>query len=145
MDVVNVTNGHGANKPKFSVSIYKEKKQKEERNHLGLKHSLHLLAAGPNFFLDAGCFHPQNDITNLNKTLRNFGGSSKARGQRLEIYPGAIGTRAFIKPGRFYFEVDVNFYVHRHLREDQLFEIGMAQGEEIDKNFTACACRYAWM
>ncbi|KAL3846861.1 hypothetical protein ACJMK2_017815 [Sinanodonta woodiana] len=99
----------------------------------------------PNFFLDTSSFHPQNDITNLNKTLTNFGCSSKARGERLRIYPGALGTRAFAKPGRFYFEVDVYLYVHHHLREDQIFEIGMAQVDEIDKKFTACACRYAWM
>ncbi|KAK3601956.1 hypothetical protein CHS0354_001779 [Potamilus streckersoni] len=99
----------------------------------------------PDMVLDEGTVHPQCFLTSDGKSLKNTMGRGPVSALGLKNYRGVIATKAFSKSGRFYFEVIVHFFIKRQLRQDLIFEIGIARRNEIDKHYTADGSPYAWI
>ncbi|KAL3846860.1 hypothetical protein ACJMK2_017814 [Sinanodonta woodiana] len=98
----------------------------------------------PNFAMDGSTIDETNLLMNCGKTLTNWGGCT-AGYYRSRKYQGAIGTRSFATPGKFYFEVDIKFTIYRRLQEKLLFEIGIARREETERNRTVSGSKYGWV
>ncbi|KAL5004045.1 hypothetical protein ScPMuIL_017501 [Solemya velum] len=85
----------------------------------------------PEFHFDIASVHAQNEVTDNRKSLTNQKPKGTGRGYTngLQYYRGVLGTRPFSKLGQYYFEVSINFFVKRSLRQDLIFEVALCRRE----------------
>lgn len=71
-------------------------------------------------------------------------GTGKGYTNGLQYYRGVLGTRPFSKLGQYYFEVSINFFVKRSLRQDLIFEIALCRRGDVDNNYSVDCNKFAW-
>ena len=59
-------------------------------------------------------------------------------------YRGAMASRPIQKAGLYYYEVGIVYKVQKLIRQEHVFEVGLAKLEYIDKHSTVDCHPYAW-
>ncbi|CAG2210136.1 TRIM56 [Mytilus edulis] len=91
----------------------------------------------PNITFDSNTVHQYRDVSEDGKTLKNqsIGGQRLigSNERRLKNYRGAISSRPLKGPGKFYFEVLVDFQITKPLDNvNFVFEIGFSRRHDVD-------------
>ncbi|WAR02886.1 TRI45-like protein [Mya arenaria] len=106
--------------------------------------------SGPGFVLDATTSSPSVEILEEGKTMKakiSKGSTTRRTGReqgRFAIYRGAMASRPIQKSGLYYFEVGVVYKVHKLIRQEHVFEIGLSKLDCIDRHPSVDCHPYAW-
>lgn len=101
----------------------------------------------PEFSFDLKSTYHQYELSEDYKTLINQKSRrppSRDLSTAFQNYRGTIATKPLGKTNQHYFECSVHFFVKRQLRQDLIFEIGIARKSEVDMNYTLDNHALAW-
>lgn len=104
----------------------------------------------PGFVLDATTASPAVEILEDGKTMKPkiIKGSTTRRPLREQghfaLYRGAMASRPIQKTGLYYFEVGVVYKIHKLIRQEHVFEIGLSKLDCIDRHPSVDCHPYAW-
>ncbi|XP_033759354.1 transcription intermediary factor 1-alpha-like [Pecten maximus] len=105
----------------------------------------------PEIVLDKDTVHRYRVVSVCGRKLHSKSSSKKKPGhslysrKQLHTYRGGVGHRSFQRPGRFYFEVDININILKDLDNSNLvFEVGLCSLEEVDRGYYLYEQEHAW-
>ncbi|KAH3888175.1 tripartite motif-containing protein 45-like [Dreissena polymorpha] len=104
----------------------------------------------PGFVLDATTSSPFVEILEEGKTMKAKiikGSNTRRTGReqgRLALYRGAMASRPIQKSGLYYFEVGIVYKIHKLVRQEHVFEIGLSKLDCIDRHPSVDCHPYAW-
>ena len=104
---------------------------------------------GPDLTFDATHAHKDVSISADGKTFRNWTADDAPEpvplNSRLQKYKGAISSRGLQHPGRFLYDMNVEFKVKKPLDKSNLvFEIGIARKSAIGTKLVVSGEKHAW-